>query len=62
MRDSVLIAQVANRRGFTLEATLVVLLLMSTLAVIAFGGVVSGIRTTNTDYRNARVTSAAEGG
>lgn len=52
----------ANRRGFALESTLVVLLLMSALAVIAFAGVISAIRTTNIDYRNTRVSYAAEAG
>jgi len=51
-----------DRRGFALESTLIVLLLMSALAVIAFAGVVTNVRTTHIDYRNARVTSAAEGG
>ncbi len=55
-------APVLDRRGFALESTLIVLLLMSTLAVIAFAGAVTNIRTTNIDYRNARVGYAAEGG
>ncbi len=51
-----------DRRGFALESTLIVLLLMSTLAVIAFAGAVTNIRTTNIDYRNARVGYASEAG
>jgi len=51
-----------DRRGFALESTLIVLLLMSTLAVIAFAGAVTSIRTTNIDYRNARVGYASEAG
>ncbi|MGH7646251.1 MAG: hypothetical protein ACREMR_11770 [Gemmatimonadales bacterium] len=45
-----------------MESTLIVLLLMSSLAVIAFAGAVTNIRTTNIDYRNARVSYAAEAG
>jgi len=62
MRGSVTIGSLNDQRGFALESTLIVLLLMSALAVIAFAGVVTTIRTTHIDYRNARVNSAAEGG
>jgi len=62
MRHPVKIGTLNDRRGFALESTLIVLLLMSTLAVIAFAGAVTNIRTTNIDYRNARVGYAAEAG
>ncbi len=51
-----------DRRGFALESTLIVLLVMSSLAVIAFAGVITTIRTTATDYRSTRVAYAAEAG
>jgi len=62
MRSSTGIGYLDDRRGFALESTLIVLLLMSTLAVIAFAGAVTSIRTTNIDYRNARVGYASEAG
>lgn len=62
MQESMRTAYMDDRRGFALESTLIVLLLMSTLAVIAFAGAVTNIRTTNIDYRNARVNYAAEAG
>lgn len=62
MSSSGTIGDAADRRGFALESTLVVLLVMSALAVIAFAGVISAIRTTNIDYRNTRVSYAAEAG
>ncbi len=62
MRSSMRTAYMNDRRGFALESTLIVLLLMSTLAVIAFAGAVTNIRTTNIDYRNARVGYASEAG
>lgn len=62
MRCLARIGYLHDRRGFALESTLIVLLLMSTLAVIAFAGAVTSIRTTNIDYRNARVGYASEAG
>ncbi len=62
MRSLVRTACTNDQRGFALESTLIVLLLMSTLAVIAFAGAVTNIRTTNVDYRNARVGYASEAG
>ncbi|MET0163428.1 MAG: hypothetical protein ABW318_00315 [Vicinamibacterales bacterium] len=49
-----------NRRGFALEATLFVLLLLSVLCVFAVSGVTTTTRTANYDYRNTRTTYAAE--
>lgn len=62
LRDLTRAAPVRNRRGFALESTLIVLLLMSALAVIAFAGAVTDIRTTNVDYRTTRVSYAAQAG
>jgi len=62
MRSAMRTPYMDDQRGFALESTLIVLLLMSTLAVIAFAGAVTNIRTTNIDYRNARVGYAAEAG
>ncbi len=62
MRSLARIGYLDDRRGFALESTLIVLLLMSTLAVIAFASAVTSIRTTNIDYRNARVGYASEAG
>ena len=50
-----------NTRGFALEATLFTMLLISVLIASAFAGVVTVTRTTNMDYRNSRVSYAAEG-
>ena len=49
-----------NRRGFALEATLFVLLLLSVLCVFAVSGVTTTTRTANYDYRNTRTNYAAE--
>jgi hypothetical protein len=49
-----------NRRGFALEATLFVLLLLAVLCVFAVSGVTTTTRTANYDYRNTRSTYAAE--
>jgi hypothetical protein len=51
-----------NNRGFALEATLFTMLLISVLIASAFAGVVSVTRTSNMDYRNSRVSYAAEAG
>jgi type II secretory pathway pseudopilin PulG len=50
----------SNRRGFALEATLFVLLLLAVLCVFAVSGVTSATRTANYDYRNTRTEYAAE--
>ena len=49
-----------NRRGFALEATLFVLLLLAVLCVFAVSGVTTTTRTANYDYRNTRTNYAAE--
>ncbi len=49
-----------NRRGFALEATLFVLLLLAVLCVFAVSGVTTATRTANYDYRNTRTAYAAE--
>lgn len=49
-----------DRRGFALEATLFVLLLLSVLCVFAVSGVTTTTRTANYDYRNTRTAYAAE--
>ncbi len=49
-----------NERGFALEATLFVLLLLAVLCVFAVSGVTTTTRTANYDYRNTRATYAAE--
>ena len=51
-----------NTRGFALEATLFTMLLISVLIASAFAGVVTVTRTANMDYRNSRVSYAAEAG
>ncbi|MGH7676279.1 MAG: hypothetical protein ACREMV_13495 [Gemmatimonadales bacterium] len=51
-----------DRRGLALESTLLVLVLMSFLMIVAYAGVVTTIRTSDVDYRNTRVTYAAEAG
>lgn len=51
-----------DRRGFTLESTLLVLTLLSFVMVAFYAGAVTTIRTTNLDYRAARVHYATEGG
>ena len=49
-----------DRRGFALEATLMVMLLISVLLAAAVLGAVTTTRTTSMDYRNSRVFYAAE--
>ena len=49
-----------DRRGFALEATLMVMLLISVLLAAAVLGAVTTTRTTSLDYRNSRVFYAAE--
>lgn len=49
-----------NRRGFALEASLFVLLLIAVLCAFAVSGVTTTIRTANYDYRTARTIYAAE--
>jgi type II secretory pathway pseudopilin PulG len=49
-----------SRRGFALEATLFVLLLLAVLCAFAVTGVTTTTRTANYDYRNARTIYAAE--
>ena len=50
-----------NEGGFALEATLLVLLILSSLIVIAYAGLLTTIRTANIDYQNTRVFYASEG-
>jgi len=57
-----MLARWRNRRGLALEATLLVLVLISFLMIVAYAGVVTTIRTSDVDYRNTRVTYAAEAG
>ena len=49
-----------DQRGFALEATLMVMLLISVLLAAAVLGAVTTTRTTSMDYRNSRVFYAAE--
>ncbi|MGH7646250.1 MAG: hypothetical protein ACREMR_11765 [Gemmatimonadales bacterium] len=56
------LARCRERRGFALESTLLVLLLLSFVMVAAYAGAITTIRTTNVDYRAARVLYATEGG
>lgn len=51
-----------NNKGFALEAALFVLLLVAVLVAVSVSGVVTVTRTAGMDYRNARVTYAAEAG
>jgi type II secretory pathway pseudopilin PulG len=44
-----------DRRGFALEATLMVMLLISVLLAAAVLGAMTTTRTSNLDYRNTRV-------
>jgi hypothetical protein len=53
---------IRSQQGFTLEATLLIMLLISVLVTIAFAGVLTTVRTANLDYRNSRVFYASEGG
>jgi hypothetical protein len=49
-----------SERGFALEATVLILLLVSVLMVIGLAGVTTTTRTANFDYRNSRVFYASE--
>ncbi len=51
----------SDRKGFALEATLFVLLLLAVLCAFAVTGVTTATRTANYDYRNSRTAYAAEG-
>jgi len=51
-----------NRRGFALEAALFVILLIAVLVAVSVTGVVAVTKTAGLDYRNARVSYAAEAG
>ena len=51
-----------NTKGFALEASLFVLLLVAVLVADSVTGVVGTTRTAGMDYRAARVTYAAEAG
>ncbi len=51
-----------DRRGFALEATLILMVLMAALAAAAVMGAAMVTRTAGVDYRGARVTYAAEAG
>jgi hypothetical protein len=48
-----------DRRGFALEATLMVMLLISVLLAAAVLGAMTTTRTSNLDYRNTRVSAEA---
>src|SRR5690606_23537738 len=52
----------ANRSGFALESTLVVMILVGAIVALATTWVVTTQRTTGVDYRGARVQHAAEAG
>ncbi len=56
------LSRIQDRRGFALEATLFVLLLMSTVIAVAYYGAVTVQRTANLDYRGSRVFYASEAG
>ena len=51
-----------NTKGFALEAALFMLLIIAVLVAVSVSGVVTETRTSGMDYRNARVTYAAEAG
>ncbi len=51
-----------NRNGFALESALFLMLLIATLIAVTVTGVIPTVRTSSLDYRNARVTYAAEAG
>lgn len=51
-----------GRGGFALEATMLVLILMTVLMAAAYTAAVSATRSSTLDYRSARVSYAAEGG
>ena len=52
----------SNRRGFTLEVTLVALVLLTVLLGFAATQLLITLRTANLDYRSTRAAYAAEGG
>ena len=51
-----------NRQGFALESSLFLMLLIAVLVAVSVSGIVPVVRTADADYRNARVTYAAEAG
>jgi hypothetical protein len=51
-----------DRRGFALEATLILLVLLATLIGAAIAGIVMVQRTAGVDYRGSQATYAAEAG
>ena len=51
-----------ERRGFALEATLVVMVLVGAIVALTTAWVLTTQRTTGIDYRAARVQHAAEAG
>src|SRR5882672_3468320 len=51
-----------NRRGFALEASLILLVLLATLIGAAVAGIVMVQRAAGVDYRSSRTTYAAEAG
>ena len=53
---------VQNRRGFALEATMILLVLLATLIGAAVAGIVMVQKTAGVDYRGSRATYAAEAG
>ena len=51
-----------NRNGFALESSLFLMLLIAVLVAVSVSGIIPVVRTADVDYRNARVTYAAEAG
>ena len=51
-----------NRQGFALDSSLFLMLLIAVLVAVSVSGIVPVVRTADVDYRNARVTYAAEAG
>ncbi len=51
-----------NRNGFALESSLFLMLLIAVLVAVSVSGIVPVVRTADADYRNTRVTYAAEAG
>ncbi len=51
-----------NRDGFALEATILVMVLMSVLMLSAYTGAAPATRSAHLDYRASRVSYAAEAG
>ena len=49
-----------DRHGFALEATVLILLMLSVLMVVALAGVTTTTRTANLDYRDSRAFYASE--